>query len=866
MNFWPYWGKAAQAVDGGPDHHLLVYHSLDVAAVGRVLVSRHHRFRTTVASILGIPEDDLAAWMVWFLAAHDVGKFAGPFQNQRPDLVNRLGGEASSKPYTVRHDSAGWALWQSSIRSLCIEALGLPGKSGGWLDVWARCVTGHHGQPPTNQVGVRRVRAHEEFSPTAIGAAADWVSAISNILPHPTCPNGDWSQMRRRAELGSWWIAGAGVLADWLGSNTSWFPYEAQRLDLSTYWPRAIAQAERAVEESRILPVATTTMQRFDDLWPGWSPTPVQSYAEQIDVGRPLCAVVEDVMGAGKTEAALLLAHRLIAAGQAEGLFWGLPTMATANALLPRLQGAAGRLFQSTPTVTLAHSQRRLVEFLSNDEDDQSASERASNWLSDDNRRALLSQVGVGTIDQALLSALHSRHNCLRLLGLLGKVLVVDEVHACDTYMRGVLCVLLELHARVGGSVILLSATLPRAQRQELVDAWRRGRGGTRIELQRAEYPLLTCITDGGQSEWPLATRPSLRRHVSVEHVEHDSAAIACVLEAAGCGQCAVWIRNTVRDAADAYSSLRASLGDRVELFHARFALGDRLSIERRVLARFGKDSTPLQRAGRVLIATQVVEQSIDLDFDLMVTDLAPIDLMLQRAGRLQRHARDRRPAPLLVVNGPSPSLQTDASWLRATMPGTSFVYENHGRLWLGLRELLAKKQFETPESARTLVDTVYDAGSEACMPEALRQIHRKAEAIAKVAGATGRANAIRPSGSYEVDGPDWWRDELTPTRLGDPSITIALGVWDGLSLTPLHSGPIGWALSSVAVRASSFGLPDNPQTPISAESISAIGRWRHLLVLERRDGELAGHAVRGRNERVRVTYSTEAGLHWEGS
>jgi len=517
-------------------------------------------------------------------------------------------------------------------------------------------------------------------------------------------------------------------------------------------------------------------------------------------------------------------------------------------------------LFVSQPSLTLAHSQRKLIEFLGGDE---TASDRASSWLSEDNRRALLSQVGVGTIDQALMSALHARHNCLRLLGLLGKVLVVDEVHACDTYMRRVLCVLLEMHARTGGSAILLSATLPQAQRQELIDAWRNGRGAPLTTLESNDYPLVTAVWDTGLDENALTTRDGLKRRVMANLAITKDEAIASVLSAADAGQCVAWIRNTVRDAVESYDALLPLLRDRVDLFHARFTLGDRLAIEKRVLASFGKHSTHDQRAGRVLIATQVVEQSIDLDFDFMVTDVAPVDLMLQRAGRLHRHDRGDRGPPTLLVHGPRPDGTVDRTWLRGPMPGVSYVYEDHGRVWLSLQLLLRDGGFETPAAARTLVENVYGPTSAELMPPALREIHRAAEAESRVAGATGRANAIRIGGSYEVDGPDWWRDELTPTRLGEPSITLALGIWDGTQVSPLHAGRMAWALSSISLRASSIGRPVNAPGAERAVDRASLGRWRQLLALQTQGEDLVGFVNRiGRAENT-VRYDRKRGLVW---
>ena len=215
------------------------------------------------------------------------------------------------------------------------------------------------------------------------------------------------------------------------------------------------------------------------------------------------------------------------------------------------------------------------------------------------------------------------------------KILIVDEVHACDAYMHELLRGLLRAHAVAGGSAILLSATLPQKQRQELLHSFAQGRKWPESKVSSKDYPLLTCLSANNFSETAVATRAEVKRNVAVQFLAEEQAVYSLLNETAKRGQCACWIRNTVRDAVTAYQKIRELYPEvQVELFHARFALSDRLNIETQVIERFGKESCYATRTGRVLIATQVVEQSLDLDFDTLITDLAPIDLIIQRAGR----------------------------------------------------------------------------------------------------------------------------------------------------------------------------------------------------------------------------------------
>ncbi len=715
---------------------------------------------------------------------------------------------------------------------------------------------------------MRRVRVDQHYTAEDLQASQAFIRAIDGLFVSPRAfPSGDPLEAITAAERASWWLAGLAVLADWLGSNSEWFPYCTESMPLHAYWARAQAAAETAVARFGGLPVPPAQETPFSGLFPGWAPTPLQAYVERTRVAlEPQLLVIEDLTGAGKTEAALLAAHRWMAAGIAHGLFWALPTMATANALYGRIRHCYTQLFAETPSLILTHGNRALVELQDASGEPESATARASAWLADSNRRALLSPVGVGTVDQALLAALHARHGALRLLGLLGKVLVVDEVHAYDAYMTRVLATLLELHARAGGSVVLMSATMPTAQRKELVGAWRRGRGAAPLSLTANSYPLATRVGTSGVEEMPLATRPELVRTVKVVCEPERDAVMGHLLATAREGGCACWVRNTVRDALEAYDALKPVLGARVQLFHARFTLGDRLAVEQDVLLRFGKESTQGLRRGQVLVATQVVEQSLDLDFDLMATDLAPIDLVVQRAGRLHRHRRGDRGVPTLVLHGPLPRSDADTHWLDGNS-GTSRVYPDWGRLWL-TSSLLSSGELRMPADARRLMESVYGAQVLEAVPPALAAVSRRVEGEAKTSAALGALNALPLSGSYRVGETDYWRDEMTPTRLGEPTRVLVLARWDGTTLAPMTDHPRHpWANSAVSVRA--HVVAEVPLADLLLRAAAArvpVPAWQTLLPLQRQADQWQGTVLTGGGKRQRplvISYDSERGLHW---
>ena len=651
QSYFRYWGKARKEGEDGPAYHLLPYHCLDVAAVGVELIRQWHRLGRFLAHSLELNEEALVGLFGYLLALHDLGKFARSFQGQREDLLQRLQGKTSGPPYTVRHDSLGYAYWQQYLWPQLKRLPGFAALGDGGLEYWASAVMGHHGKPPIPRKSAthRSFSVDDHFDSDDRTAAAEFADSIRGLLWNGAMEQClaclDAKTFTARSRTCSWWLAGLTIAADWLGSNQDFFPYRSTSGDLREYWDYAQRQAEAAIAKTDLLPaicgLELNPEVLFDFLKTGL--TPLQSLASTFSVAtEPQLFVLEDVTGAGKTEAAVILANRLMAAGQADGIYFALPTMATSNAMYNRIEKIYGRLFApgTKPSLVLAHGAARMSarfnasvvpidqvredERLSSERD--SASARCNAWFADHRKKALLAHVGVGTIDQALLAVLHSKHQSLRALGLFGKLLVVDEVHACDGYMLGLLDKLLTLHARGGGSALLLSATLPLSTRRKLVNAFRKGLNLESQPLQSMAYPLLTHVrpSQSESFELPMATRSEVARKVAVDCLCDEAQVLDALIRTLKGGGCGCWIRNTVADALESYTRL---LGDerfdasRIHLFHARFTSGDRLRIEDAALARFGKESTVEQRAGHLLIATQVVEQSLDVDFDLLVSD-----------------------------------------------------------------------------------------------------------------------------------------------------------------------------------------------------------------------------------------------------
>jgi CRISPR-associated endonuclease/helicase Cas3 len=907
-----HWGKADPTYPGEPKWHPLAYHCLDVAAVGVEYLARAPAVGRLFAQRLG-GEQGLTGWIAFWLALHDLGKFAESFQGQRPDLFQALQGRAPTKPYTLRHDSVGWLLWTGPVRRIAYQEswFGMDtAEYGDGLDSWAQAVTGHHGQPP-EPGGFWETHCDRRADRDAVISFIGEVRALlldSAAAAIPARLSAAEFELASR-EL-SWWMAGIAVLADWLGSNTTFFPYQGPGVSLADYWRQTRERAKRALAAAEVLPIGTPGELDFAALFPTIAdPSPLQRWAGDVPLhAGPQIHLLEDVTGAGKTEAAVLLAHRLMASGNADGFFIGLPTMATANAMYGRIAQVYGRLFANRASLALAHGSRDLVEAFAASvlpadhaerdphQQDESASARCAAWLADHNKRALLAPAGVGTLDQVLLAALQSRHQSLRLLGLVHKVLLVDEVHACDAYMLEVLSTALTFHARAGGNAILLSATLPQAMKRTLLDAFARGCGEARVPaLAQSAYPLITSWSAAVPdilTELPLATRASLCRRVAVRYVESEEEVVRGIEAALAAGQCVCWLRNTVTDALAAHERFCASLpGDKLTLFHARFALQDRLKIEERVLARFGPESGPAERAGQLLIATQVVEQSLDVDFDLVVTDLAPIDRVIQRAGRLHRHVRDARGArlttpaaqdqrgePCLWVFGPAWHDDPDADWFKAAFRGAAAVYPHHGQLWLTAKALRAG-HFAMPDDARDLIEGVF--GDVEPIPEGLQRSADRADAKGFADASMAQANTVTFASGYTREGTDWWSDARVPSRLGEATREVVLARWDGDALLPWAEHPVrrhAWAYSTVRVAERLIARAVEPSSSVRQAAIDAVfetlpgkGRWSVLLPLERADTGWVGQAwaapTRSAGERRLVwRYDDARGLHQQDS
>jgi CRISPR-associated endonuclease/helicase Cas3 len=884
-----FWAKTMRAASSASDQvaKSVLHHLMDVAAAALRLQEANPARLRRETSVVGVPAERLTRTSAFLAGLHDLGKFSVPFQAKVPELwpAALLG----PFPGPV-HDRGHWRntaiilRWQAAEQEL--QSL-FPELCHG-LEIIAGSIAGHHGQPPAHDEYRfnRHGFAHEkEVTRPCLDAAVEAMRALRDLVRPESLPE---ITDQEQAQAMSWRLAGLTTLADWIGSDATFFRFEDPAMPLADYWRLALKSAEEAIEAKGLLPLPARAGAGFPALAPGMAARPMQEETDRMPLGEgPMLAVIEDSTGSGKTEAALILAARLMAAGKAEGLYFALPTMATANAMFLRLGDIRRPLFAdgARPSLVLAHGRADLahgqlagVANTGNGGGEDNAAWCAE-WIADNRRKAFFADVGAGTIDQAFLAVLKKKHLALRQYGLAGRVLVVDEAHAFDAYMGRELEILLEVHASLGGSAIVLSATLPAAKHQSIVAAFRRGLGYNREApfIASGSYPLLTAVGRDGLAEHRVAFSDNLRRTVMIERLAEPRAAHARALEAARKGAAVLVIRNAVDEAAASFEDLRAG-HEATTLFHARFAMCDRQRIEKDALSRFGRDANPEDRAGHILVATQVVEQSLDLDFDLVISDLAPVDLLIQRAGRLWRHM-DRRPresraitGPILCVIAPDPAEATHEKWLEPALGRGAFVYQHPGVMWRTARTVFSAGMIRTPDDLRPFIERVY---AEEDVPPCLERGQNEAEGKVHSGRWLAGQNLIDFAGGYPAMGAPS-ADQEIGTRLGEETATLRLARFVGGKVAPWADQAIDriqperehylgednlWALSETSVRVGWLGSvaePDELMAAIDAAKAS-WPEWERdaikVAVVE------PGGAVRFDAEGASLRYFEETGL-----
>lgn len=826
------WAKTNQAQGSA---HPLLCHMIETTAVASVIFD--HVLAPPTRAVIGegwqLDPQQSRAWALFLAGIHDLGKASPVFQTQWDGAIKALRDAGFSTPPARLRIPHG-TISALKLQHLLESTMDVQRKMASAL---AALVGGHHGVFPT-------AADYVNDSPMTTGTGL-WHEARASLFDVLRNLTGVAVPPLRRSLPAFALVGGLITVSDWIASSERHFPYGLPATftesDIPDWFDRSRRLAHDALRSlgwlSNISFPEPLDLTRLFGI-PAPRPLQVRSIELADSLPHPALLIVEAPMGEGKTEAALYLAERLRQRYGLRGAFVGLPTQATSNQMFTRVaaalssEGAEGiahlHLLHGHAALSAEFELIRLNEWLFSPSsiagDSPSAAVAAAEWFTH-RKRGLLAAFGVGTVDQALMAALISKHVFVRLLGLSGKVVIIDEVHAYDTYMSELLGRLLSWLRSIGATVVLLSATLPASRRSALV---REFSPAAELPPGPAAYPVITEVTASGARtvSFPPAS-PSREVHLLSVPVQPED--IAAWLEARlTCGGCAAVVCNTVGRAQSIYQACVARLpgpasdgGPEVDLLHSRFPFHIREERENRAIARFGKPDSAIRPHRAILVATQVIEQSLDIDFDVMLSELAPIDLLFQRTGRLHRHNRPNRPtgsAPeLALIETP-----VDDAGLPEIPRAHKFVYDE----WVLLRtwlSLLGRKSFTMPADIPVLLESVYGETGPQVPSPALQELLAKARrALEESHSEQRRQAALRylpdPGGDFDLSSlTAFARDEdegvhsffRTLTRLTGTTVTVIC----------LHgSAEDGW-------------LDKNRTLPIDLASPPSLAHIRELLL-----------------------------------
>lgn len=754
-----YWAKVDKA--DPTRYHLYPYHCLDVMAVAEAWLDTSAVLLEQASRSTQMSHEETKRLLLFFVMLHDLGKLDARFQSKVETVREVLQGDAYwIEPEPYDHGSYGY---HHFVREVGDSKL-------------MHAVAGHHGSVnmATNYF---LPEADDELIALDIKARKEWVQTCLEFVGLDAVP-----LTTHVIPM----LAGLCSISDWIGSSLTNFITDPE-LDLHGYYEDAKKRAGVALIETGMLP--TIGKSGFEGLFPGFTPRGIQKVIDDIPI-QPGLTLVEGETGSGKTEFALAYASKLIAANHADGIVFGLPTQATANGLFDRIGTASKTLFPDGD-VTLAHGKRKFYI------------PDANGFLHQSTKRAFLGGMSVATVDQVLMGVLPVKHNFVRTFGTRKSVLILDEVHSFDAYMTGLVTQVLKGQHASFSSVILLSATLPGSQKKQLLSPY----VDTVKTVGQETYPLVTWAGLNGDTVKLETDEKIPPKTVQVTCWESESllpstAHLEKMAEWVNKGAMVCLICNTVYDAQKTYKEFIASYPALdTTLFHARYTVADRTRKEKYVLQKFGKHA---KRDGCLLIATQVVEQSLDLDFDVMISQIAPIEFLIQRLGRLWRHDR-------INDNDLAPRTQSiQASQFYCLTPGTegvnnyekiygasAYIYKDVRVLYRTQKILQENALLEFPTSYRSSIEYVHAGDEYNDEPESLLSLaeQRTLESEASF------YNALKISSQYASPVSDADPRAALLTREGDMAIQVVLV---DANTNPINGGvihnPIDRELSTVSV------------------------------------------------------------------
>lgn len=699
--FWAKTVKKGNAEDESAPGIDVFHHTMNVGHVAWCLSDhRQHlqvRFRvsTKVCALLA--------------ALHDIGKITPGFQIKCPAWADLNG----LKDHAIRFAWDSFEPDHAKVSQFTVQR---------WLvtqfrmktetaNVLAAAVAAHHGRVLCSPAG-RGMKAdpgrglvdNDEWE----AKRRETADELAKVFLNDDQSLRELSVTRDAPEL--WWLAGLTSVSDWIGSDESYFP-----ADENLPAERSREHAVRALQSIGLESLPIKQSLGFRELF-GFNPNDLQSKCMAV-IAKPGIYVIEAPMGIGKTEAALACAYQLMSRGLADGVYFALPTQTTSNRVHKRFKPFVEKICAGVLATRLVHANSWLLKDVNSTTPATTfgAAEDARagrDWFASA-KRALLAPFGVGTVDQALLSVVAAKHFFVRRFALAGKVVILDEVHSYDVYTGTLIRELCQSLRDLSCTVILLSATLTQERRNVLL-----GVAQATNSESSDPYPLVSGCPTGGTPIVPQVADAPTATEVQV-CFEEESQLLSSVWEHAQFGACVLWICDTVNAAQRVYAHFtglrKATGGPEIGLLHSRFPLFRREALEEYWMEALGKDGekTGKRPKGCILVSTQVVEQSVDLDADLMVSELAPTDMLLQRIGRLWRHPRAHRPVPTpeLWIVSESHSIdelrQGSGAKIKRALGSKAAVYAPYVLL-RSLDVWLSRSSVTLPDDIRCILNLTY--------------------------------------------------------------------------------------------------------------------------------------------------------------
>ena len=714
--------------------------------------------REQLAEELSLDADRLVGFVQFLVSLHDIGKIEYSFQvqDEKTRQIIELDGTMQEvyKP-GIRHEKTG----QDFLRAFWKEC----GEDRHSCALLSKIVGAHH----QGKTGSGNYHNNPAWQAVRVSLEAKLMKRFLGDRT-PRLPTVQKEKQGAAAAI----LLGIMILSDWIASGSSFTDAEAWIEDADAE-DRIRAEAEGFLSKSGLKPCPFFWPDRFCELWhnipiDGMRPMQIEIERQMRSMAKkPLAVLIEAPMGEGKTEAGIYAAVQMAEQWGKDGFYIALPTAATANQMVGRAQALLD-MHELSSAVRLLHSMawletRQVDPLNSQDERDEIAS-----WLVP-LKRGLLGQYAVGTVDQAMLAATNVKYGVLRLLGLSNKVLIIDEIHSYDAYMSEILVRLLEWCKALQIPVVMLSATLPPAMKEKLLAPY------TAQHLS-GDYPLITMLGEDSNVEEHRISETSHRLMISTKLSpilnEPEKIAEAAIGEVIN-GGCLCVLMNTVKEAQAVYAAIKERYSGDLLLFHAQFPAGQRAEIEHECILRYGKDKSKRPKQS-ILVATQVVEQSLDVDFDGMLTAIAPIDLLLQRMGRVFRHESTERPPSHTEASITVLTPEKDGSY-----GASSYVYPEC--LLNSARRVLADRTgIRIPEDLAAVVQKGYDPSN--APEEEAKDWMKKFLRDEVEAGASRQYllntpdklfSALDGFGLYEDDGESF--SLSAKTRLGEPTVRIAL-------------------------------------------------------------------------------------------